>query len=182
MISRFQAALAALDCTAIVSSDPAAVLVSALLERGVTEVIAWADPVLEDCGLSEAASRAGISWYSASPGCEPEEIRAVAARAGAGITTADLAIAETGTLLLLSGPGRPRVVNVLPPLHIAVVPSARLQPDTAALFKEMSMLAKGKGLPGGVHMVTGPSRSADIEDVLVRKVHGPGELIVIVVP
>jgi L-lactate utilization protein LutC len=62
-----------------------------------------------------------------------------------------------------------------------VVPVERLRPDTAALFRELGALAGGQGMPSGLQMVTGPSRSADIEDVLVRKVHGPGEVIVILV-
>lgn len=182
MIERFQAALAGLESTAMVTSDPAGALVAALRERGVTEVIAWADPVLEQYGIPQAARSAGIEWFTASTERTPADVRAVAARAGAGITTADWAVAETGTLVLLSGPGRPRMTNVLPPLHVAVIPLERLQPDTAALFRELSVLAScGRGMPSGLHMVTGPSRSADIEDVLVRKVHGPGELIVILV-
>lgn len=181
MIERFVAALANLQTTAILTSDPAASLVAALRERGVTEVIAWADPVLEQAGLPEAARRAGIDWYAAAPDCDPAEIRVIAARAGAGVTTADWAVAETGTLVLLSGAGRPRSANVLSPLHVAVVPVERLRPDMAALFRELGALAGGKGMPSGLQMVTGPSRSADIEDVLVRKVHGPGEVMVILV-
>ncbi|HWI62989.1 MAG TPA: lactate utilization protein [Symbiobacteriaceae bacterium] len=176
MIERFVAALANLQSTAIVTSDPAGVLVAALRERGVTEVVAWTDPVLEQYGLAEAARSAGISWCA-----QPAEAREAAVRAGAGVTTADWAVAETGTLVLLSGAGRPRVTNVLPPLHVAVVPVKRLRADMAALFRELATLAGGKGMPSGLHLVTGPSRSADIEDVLVRKVHGPGEVIVILV-
>ncbi|HWI51404.1 MAG TPA: lactate utilization protein [Symbiobacteriaceae bacterium] len=182
MIERFQAAMAGLESMALVTSDPAGALVATLRERGVTEVIAWADPVLEQYGIPQAARGVGIEWFTSSTERTPAEVRAVAARAGAGITTADWAVAETGTLVLLSGPGRPRTANVLPPLHVAVVPLERLRPDTAALFRELSALAGGKGMPSGMHMVTGPSRSADIEDVLVRKVHGPGELIVLLVP
>jgi len=182
VIEQFQAALAALASTAVVSQDPVAILVPALQERGITEVIAWADPLLEQLGLPEAARRAGIAWYTAAPGSDPAEIRSVAARAGAGVTTADFAVAETGTLVLMSGPGRPRTANVLPPLHVAVVPVDRLRPDMAALFHELSTVAGGRGMPSGLHIVTGPSRSADIEDVLVRKVHGPGEVIVILLP
>jgi L-lactate utilization protein LutC len=181
MIERFQAALANLQSLAILTSDPASALVDALRERGVTFAIAWADPVLEQYGIPDAARKAGIDWYVAAPECDPAEVRATAARAGAGVTTANWAVAETGTLVLLSGAGRPRLVGVLPPLHVAVVPVERLRPDMAALFRELSALAGGQGMPSGLQMVTGPSRSADIEDVLVRKVHGPGEVIVILV-
>jgi len=85
-----------------------------------------------------------------------------------GITEADLAIAETGTLILRS---EPRPLSLVPPIHIALIPRDRIRPrleDAVATSKE-----------GNTVWVTGPSRTADIEGVLVRGVHGPGEVIVV---
>ncbi|HEY3368500.1 MAG TPA: lactate utilization protein [Symbiobacteriaceae bacterium] len=180
----FQSALVAVGGAAIHVPGPAeagAAVLAALRERGVTEAIAWADPLLAQTGLPAAARAASITWLTADPAVDPAEIRAVAARAGAGITGADLAVAETGTLALLSGPGRPRSVNLLPPLHVAVLPLERLLAATPDLFRELSRLAQAGRLRGALHLVTGPSRSADIEDVVIRKMHGPGELLVVLV-
>lgn len=93
--------------------------------------------------------------------------------ADVGITMADLAVAETGSLLLSAGPGRARMASLAPPTHVAVVHEDRL---VATLEDALAhRLARTSVL------IAGPSRTADIEGVLVRGVHGPKELIVVVV-
>jgi L-lactate dehydrogenase complex protein LldG len=180
----FLAALDVLSSPGIRAAGPAEAVeavITALRERGIDEVLAWDDPLLAQLGLAEAARREGITWLTARPDVAPAEVRQVAARAGAGVTSADWGVAETGTLALRYGPGRPRTASLLPPVHIAVLPVERLLPDTAALFRKLSGLAGDGSFPAALNLVTGPSRSADIEDMLVRKVHGPGEVIVVLV-
>lgn len=181
---RFGRALADLACQLIPAADgaeAAAAVVQALHQRGVAEVVAWADPWLDELGVPAVARQAGISWYAPSAGVDPAKVREASAKAGAGVTSADWGVAETGTLALVSGPGRPRATHLLPPLHIALLSRARLLTDTAALFREVAALAHVGETPSALQLVTGPSRSADIADVLVRKVHGPGEVLVILV-
>jgi len=181
---RFRQALADLSCQLVQAADgkeAAAAVLHALRQRRVTEVVAWAEPWLSELGLPQAARQAGISWYAPPAGTDSAEVREAAARAGAGVTGADWGVAETGTLALLSGPGRPRMTHLLPPLHIALLSRTRLLPDMAALFREMAALARLGATPSALQLVTGPSRSADIADVLVRKVHGPGEVMVVLV-
>lgn len=89
-----------------------------------------------------------------------------------GVTWAELAIAETGTVLLDTGPDRPRLASLAPPTHIVLV---RENAIVAHLEEAMSQFASGRTSV----LITGPSRTADIEGVLVRGVHGPGELIVV---
>lgn len=89
-----------------------------------------------------------------------------------GITRADCAIAESGSLLLATGPGRSRMASLAPELHIAIV---RRQDIVATLDEGLARL----GLRTSV-LVTGSSRTADIEGVLVRGVHGPKEVWVFV--
>jgi len=104
------------------------------------------------------------------------------AGAALGVTGCAWAIAETGTLVLLSGPGRPRLHSLLPEVHLALVPEERILPHLSALgplLKEA--LAKGGG-PSCVNLITGPSRSADIALTLTRGVHGPREAHVILLP
>ena len=94
-----------------------------------------------------------------------------------GITTAQAAIAETGTLVLDSDGERHRLVSLVPPVHIAIVDAATIY---ATLGETLSMLQKGKELSPAVTFITGPSRTADIELTLTIGVHGPQELYVII--
>ena len=99
--------------------------------------------------------------------------------ADVGITTAQLGIAETGTLVLTSDDERHRLVSLLPPLHIAVLPRSRLVDNL-----EDALAAVARDAPAdmsrAVTFITGPSRTADIELTLVVGVHGPRQLTVIV--
>ena len=94
-----------------------------------------------------------------------------------GITSAQAAIAETGTLVLDSARERHRLVSLVPPVHIAIVDAATIY---ATLGETLSMLQNGKELSPAVTFITGPSRTADIELTLTIGVHGPQELYVII--
>jgi L-lactate dehydrogenase complex protein LldG len=88
-----------------------------------------------------------------------------------GITGAYCAIAETGTLMLLSGPETHPKSSLLPETHIAVVPVSRI---VAAMEDGWDLLRSERGeLPRQVTFVSGPSRTADIEMTLVLGIHGP---------
>jgi len=88
-----------------------------------------------------------------------------------GITMADLAIAETGSILIATGPGRPRLASLTPVVHVALVPKDRIVATLTEAFSQLSDRSTA--------MITGPSRTADIEGILVRGVHGPGDVVVI---
>lgn len=88
-----------------------------------------------------------------------------------GVTTADLAIAETGSLIMATGPGRPRLVSLTPTIHVAIVPRDRIVATVTEAFAHLSDRT--------TVMITGPSRTADIEGILVRGIHGPGDVVVI---
>jgi L-lactate dehydrogenase complex protein LldG len=94
-----------------------------------------------------------------------------------GITNAQAAIAETGTLVLDSSRERNRLVSVVPPVHIAIVAASRIY---ATLADVLVMLQSGKELSPAIIFITGPSRTADIELTLTIGVHGPKELYVII--
>ena len=96
-----------------------------------------------------------------------------------GITGVRAAIAETGSLALASGPDEPRSFSLLPPIHIAVVERSQLVAD---LF-DLSDLFPGPWpeLPSCLSLITGPSKTGDIELRLVTGVHGPGEVHVVLV-
>jgi L-lactate dehydrogenase complex protein LldG len=95
-----------------------------------------------------------------------------------GITTAQAAIAETGTLVLESDTERHRLVSLVPPVHIAIVDAESIVPTLADALK---LVARENALDMSrtVTFITGPSRTADIELTLAIGVHGPKELYVI---
>jgi L-lactate dehydrogenase complex protein LldG len=98
-----------------------------------------------------------------------------------GLSHAFAAVAETGTLVLVSGAENPTTLNFLPDFHIVVV-SAH---DVASDFETVMARLRGHfgvgAMPRTVNMITGPSRSADIEQTLILGAHGPRKLHVIVV-
>ncbi len=94
-----------------------------------------------------------------------------------GITTAQAAIAETGTLVLEQAAERHRLVSLLPPVHIAIV---NAQGICANLGEAILLARVACETSGAITFITGPSRTADIELTLTTGVHGPKELYVIV--
>ena len=94
-----------------------------------------------------------------------------------GISTAQAAIAETGTLVLDSAHERHRLVSLVPPVHIAILDASRI---CETLAEALTLLRTGTEISPAVTFVTGPSRTADIELTLAIGVHGPQELYVIV--
>lgn len=96
-----------------------------------------------------------------------------------GVTGIYSAIAETGTLMLLSGPQTYPATSLLPETHIAVVPIGRIQ---RSMEDAWDLLRRERGeLPRQVAFVSGPSRTADIEMTLVLGIHGPYRVHIILV-
>jgi L-lactate dehydrogenase complex protein LldG len=128
-------------------------------------------PFLRLCGIPDLP---GVqSGFHAAP-----ELRALCATADVGITSADYALADTGTLVLLSSPQEARMISLLPPVHIALVPQERV---LTGLDELLTILPNPATQSSSMVLITGPSRTADIEQILVRGVHGPGEIHVVVV-
>ncbi|HJZ72281.1 MAG TPA: lactate utilization protein [Vicinamibacterales bacterium] len=105
--------------------------------------------------------------------------RAEQARADVGVTGCHGAIAETGSLALISGPGCSRTVSLLPPVHVALVRRADLVASMGDFF---TTRADAMAQAASCTFVTGPSRTADIELSLTIGVHGPGKVIIILGP
>jgi L-lactate dehydrogenase complex protein LldG len=94
-----------------------------------------------------------------------------------GITTAQAAIAETGTLVLESEAEKHRLVSLVPPVHIAILDSASI---CRTLGEALAAVGRDTQLSPTITFITGPSRTADIELTLAIGVHGPQELYVII--
>lgn len=99
-----------------------------------------------------------------------------------GITNVHRLIAETGTVVVTSRPNEPRTFSLLPPVHIAIAERSQLLPDLFDLFDLFSPApTPGKAFPPScLSLITGPSKTGDIELKLVTGVHGPGEVHVII--
>jgi L-lactate dehydrogenase complex protein LldG len=128
-------------------------------------------PFLRECGIADLAGvQSGFTDAAA--------LRAVCATADVGITSADYALADTGSLVMLASPAEARLISLLPPMHIAVVPIGRVLSGLDELF---TIRPSPAAQTSSMVLITGPSRTADIEQILVRGVHGPGEIHVVVV-
>jgi L-lactate dehydrogenase complex protein LldG len=109
---------------------------------------------------------------------EGEAWRQQAEQADMGITSAELAVASTGSILIVPGPDHPRVASLLPTVHLAIVPVDRLVGGFEDIMPVLSELAGRSSAPV---LVTGPSKTSDIEMTMVFGVHGPKVLRVLVV-
>jgi L-lactate dehydrogenase complex protein LldG len=132
--------------------------------------------VMDTAGTEFVAAReqliaAGIAMVDLGSGAAPN----AAFDADAGITGVAAAVAETGSILVASGPGRSRAAFIVPPVHIAIVNESQVVPDLVDLWVRFSKP------PTALTLISGPSKTADIEGILVTGVHGPGQVHVVLV-
>ena len=146
-------------------------------------------PVLEGMGLEALLDGSGISLgVMAGDATDSDErdrrrekLRRQAIDADMGITGVDYAVAETGTCVLLPRKGLSRLVSLLPPAHVAVVKKGQVLPSLDELFTLRRREFLHENLGSYMNLITGPSRSADIEYQLITGVHGLGEVHMILV-
>ena len=96
---------------------------------------------------------------------------------GAGVSEAIYGLADTGSVVLAAAPDEPRARSLLPEVHVTLLREDLILPGLDELFA-----AVGDDLPSALAIVTGPSRSADIEQKLAVGVHGPREVHVVLLP
>lgn len=149
-----------------------AAVVPALEELLVNKnVVASNAPFLRVCGVT------GLPQVH-SGFTDRDELRTACAGADIGITSADYALAATGSFVMIASPNEARLVSLLPPVHVAVIPQSRI---VANLDELLSLVPKPADITSSMVLITGPSRTADIEQILVRGVHGPGEVYAVIV-
>jgi L-lactate dehydrogenase complex protein LldF len=162
-VERFEAALKALDGKFIPCgrAELEAQILNLLHEKGVNEIMSWEPNHLPE-GLVEGLQKQGVSMdFKGNPAIK------------VGLTGAQAAIAETGTLVLASGPGRPGSTSLLPDVHIAVLHEKDIYENLLQALKQQEIQDAGS-----VALISGPSRTGDIEMTLTIGVHGPGEVYV----
>jgi L-lactate dehydrogenase complex protein LldG len=133
--------------------------------------IAAESPLLRACGVP---AMPGVLWGVR----DPAAWRTACSECGVGITGAAYALAETGALVMIAGPQNPRLGSLLPPAHIAVISESQLLNGLPELLdREPHVFSRSSSLV----LVTGTSSTGDIEQLLIKGVHGPGEGHVILV-
>ncbi|HEX6989763.1 MAG TPA: LUD domain-containing protein [Bacillota bacterium] len=136
----------------------------------ISRVVAW-DPALlpEDAGRLLADALAALS----AAGLDVRTWPAAAADAEMGVVVAEAAIAASGTVMISSGPGKGRSVSLLPEHLLVLVPAPALRPTLGEALADVAGMTRSGRIPHNVTLITGPSKSADIEQQMIRGVHGP---------
>src|SRR5215203_4215243 len=144
-------------------------------DRGAKLLLRWDVDELEELAVDAPLGENGVEvavWRDLA------DFREIAGKADIGLSTAEWAIAETGTLVLEGGPGKGRTVTLLPPTYVAVVPVDRVLRTVPEAIEKYAG-GEARELPANVCFHTGPSRSGDIEMSLFVGMHGPGDVHVI---
>jgi L-lactate utilization protein LutC len=149
------------------------------VQRFTEALTALGGSVIEVADAGEAEQKlqamlAGKTFVSSKAGFS----RDACAAAEIGVTSGGYALADTGTLVYLSETGEARLISLLPPRHIAVIERDKI---LSSLDELLSVLPQPGSKSSAMVLITGPSRTADIEMRLVRGVHGPGEITVIMI-
>ncbi|MEH7222776.1 lactate utilization protein C [Bacillus sp. JJ1566] len=146
-------------------------------EFGSGPIITWKDKRFEQFGLksllNEKLPSEQVEVFEWNPNLGKENITK-AEQANIGMTISEITLAESGTVVLYSGPNRGRTISFLPTHSIVIVPKSTIVPrmtQAAKLIREK--VKKGEQVPSAINFITGPSNSADIELNLVVGVHGP---------
>ena len=166
------------------AEDAVGYVVSLVSGLGVTSVARSEQEVFATVPVDGALAGSGaICWPAVYDGPESrDDIRRRLAESGMGITGADYAIAETGSVIVLPRRGLSRLVSVVPPVHVAIVRSRDVLGTLDDLFTLRRLEYHGNAADGSgdmgsyLNFITGPSRTADIEQTIVVGVHGPREV------
>lgn len=195
LIERFTQALDRLSVTWEIAGSPITArlkLVSGLQDDGTKRLLSWSDENLPVAGVLEALNVLGVAVTTPDPRSMPVKLRpqdpagrkellAGIETIEVGITGADAAIAETGTLFLASGPGRPLLVSQMPRRHLVLLPASRLYPTPESWLAVQRRAGVRLERPGSWTALTGISRSRDIELHPSVGIHGPRKRHVIIV-
>ncbi len=159
--------------------------VEAIVKKsGATDVVRSAQGVFDEVPLDSALATQNIKITTVAHDNENsrESLRETIRQSGVGITGADYALAETGTLVVLPRKGLSRLVSLVPPVHIALVRAEDLLEtlDDLFLLRRLEYHQHDGEMGSYLNFITGPSRTADIEMTIVEGVHGPKEVHMII--
>jgi len=178
LVERFAAMLTRVGGHFSVAADAQAVchqVAEIAAQVKARKAVGWHSPWLEQLGLKNRLGEIGVEFITDRERPDKTSFINEAATAALGITAVDYALADSGTLCLLAGKNQPRTASLLPPIHVALLRRAQIIRGLDELFARLP----ADDLSSAVTLITGPSRTADIELTLVVGVHGPQELYVI---
>lgn len=159
------------------TGDMRRILGDIVREHNVSLAVRWEHPLLERVGIDRILRELRVKINISS---REEDWKQRSAKAQLGITAVDAIIMESGTLVLRASKEWGRSTSLLPPVHVAIVrPDQRLRDLDSLPRLCRSWAREPRGLPSAVTLITGHSRTADIELTLVSGVHGPGMVYVI---
>ena len=156
----------------------AAMLGALIEEKGIHKIVRWDTPTLS--GLDAALVGAGAEVIPINLNEDESrrpDLRNALIDADLGLTEVDYAVADIGSLVMRASGPQSRLASVLPPIHVAIVTPDKIVPSLSDL---LPLLNSTDALPSAVSLVTGPSRTADIETIRTVGIHGPMELHVII--
>jgi len=183
LAAKFTTELTALSGTVIAAraEEVPDLLVELLTTRGAKNVLAWDSAHLPVPGALEAVRQAGIEIASSELPRAAGRTEALLANepVRVGITGVEAAIADTGTMVVMAGAGKPRLAYMSVRTHIALIAPHQLYGTLAEWQAARPQLPSELRAHSTMTFITGPSRTADIEMTLTVGVHGPGEVIAI---
>lgn len=150
-----------------------------LKEKGLNSVVRWNVPLFDELHIDHSLNAMGVTTTPidaslCNDGVERNEMRKAIIEADVGLTSFDYAIADSGTLCLVSRPNQSPLVSLLPTVHIAI---GKKDWIVESLHDVLDRLKRESQVPWRhVNFVTGPSSTADIELTATRGVHGPREV------
>jgi len=180
-VARFRDELSAAGGVLHVVADEAAAaakVLELLAARAARKALVGRGAVLDRLNLPDRLRAAAVELATTDAlpaGVERDTLFA----ADVGISGVEYLIAETGSLVVFARPEEPRSLTLLPPIHIAVAERSQLLPDLFDLFEVLPGETASQGMPSCLTLITGPSKTGDIELRLVTGVHGPGEVHVV---
>lgn len=145
-------------------------------EEGIQRVMTTTDGMIASLRLQAWGKDLGIQVATPLDYPDRNAFKDAVFAVDAGITAVDFAVAESGTLVILHDRAQARLVSLAPPIHIAVVPVARVFPTHEHMMGET--FGEGRR-PSHVTFITGPSMTADIQATPFRGMHGPRKLVAI---
>ncbi len=142
-------------------------------ERGRKHTLIWENLLKDNPSIRPLLDKAGIEVHTGG------QIRELA-KVAVGITGAQAALADTGSLVLQNIPGQPSFVSLLPEVHLTLLCADDIYPNLQEYLESVGDLKNQVSAGSNLVFITGPSRTGDIELSLTLGVHGPGEVIVII--
>ncbi len=152
-------------------------------------VVAWDHPLLDEIGLAELLTDDGVPVTvtrldeNRDAASERRRLRREVESAYIGITSADFVVAHTATMVLRSRPGHLRSVSLVPSIHVCVADANRLVADLGELYTRLQWEPEEKkqGLTNCLTFISAPSKTGDIELVMVDGAHGPRQVQLVLI-